>query len=209
VAELWGYIGCMSHRHLNRQFFVYRTYVPKPPNSPLEMEIVVTMISNEKWNTLVRVFFWIVAITSVSDIFADIRQGAHVLHMLQETMMFLFALSLLWILYQRTKAQVKRNEQLQTELDEARALSTKASKELIDAKRIFGEEITRQFSSWSLTESEAEVALFSLKGFSAKEIANLRNTSEKTVRNQLTSVYSKSGTTSKLSFVAWFMEGLT
>jgi DNA-binding CsgD family transcriptional regulator len=173
------------------------------------MEIVVTMISNEKWNTLVRVFFWIVAITSVSDIFADIRQGAHVLHILQETMMFLFALSLLWILYQRTKAQVKRNEQLQTELDEARALSTKASKELIDAKRVFGEEITRQFSSWSFTESEAEVALFSLKGFSAKEIAKLRNTSEKTVRNQLTSVYSKSGTTSKLSFVAWFMEGLT
>ncbi|MFT6895894.1 MAG: DNA-binding CsgD family transcriptional regulator [Paraglaciecola sp.] len=51
------------------------------------------------------------------------------------------------------------------------------------------------------------MALFSLKGLSAKEIANLRNASEKTVRNQLTSICKKSGTTSKLSFVAWFMEG--
>lgn len=170
---------------------------------------MITEISNEKWNTLVRVFFWIVAITSIADVFADIRLGAHVLHMMQEALMFLFALTLLWILYKRTKVQMQRNAQLLKELKEATARSSQASKELIDAKRIFGEEITKQFSGWSLTESEAEVALFCLKGLSAKEIANLRNTSEKTVRNQLTSVYSKSGTTSKLSFVAWFMEGLT
>jgi DNA-binding CsgD family transcriptional regulator len=170
---------------------------------------VITMISNEKWNTLVRVFFWLVAITSIADVYADIRQGAPVLHILQESLMFVFALTLLWILYQRTKAQMKRNAQLLIELNEAKAKSTQVSKELIDAKRIFGEEVTRQFSDWSLTDSEAEVALFSLKGLSAKEIANLRNASEKTVRNQLTSIYRKSGTTSKLSFVAWFMEGLT
>jgi DNA-binding CsgD family transcriptional regulator len=170
---------------------------------------VVTMISNEKWNVLVNVFFWIVAITSIADVFTDIRQGAPVLHLLQESLMFVFALALLWILQQRTKAQMQLNLLLLSELNEAKAKTTQASKELIDAKRIFGEEITKQFSSWSLTESEAEVALFSLKGLSAKEIANLRNVSEKTVRNQLTRIYKKSGTTSKLSFVAWFMEGLT
>lgn len=170
---------------------------------------MITIISNTKWNTLVRVFFWVVAITSINDFFLDIRQGAPLLHMLQEFFMFVFALSLLWILHQRTKAQMKHNAQLLAELNETRARSNQASKELIDAKRIFGEEIKKQFTNWSLTESEAEVALFSLKGLNAKEIANLRNTSEKTVRNQLTSVYSKSGTTSKLSFVAWFMEGLT
>ena len=170
---------------------------------------MVTMISNEKWNILVKVFFWIVAITSIGDLFADIRHGVHVLHMLQELLMSVFALAFLWLLHQRAKEQMKRNAQLLTELNEAKALSSQASKELIDAKRIFGEEISKQFSGWSLTESEAEVALFSLKGLSAKEIANLRNSSEKTVRNQLTSVYKKSGTSSKLSFIAWFMEGLT
>jgi DNA-binding CsgD family transcriptional regulator len=170
---------------------------------------VITMISNEKWNVLVRVFFWIVAITSIADVFADIRQGAPLLHLLQESLMFVFALALLWIMHQRTKAQMQLNLLLLSELNEAKAKTTQASKKLIDAKRIFGEEITKQFSGWSLTESEAEVALFSLKGLNAKEIANLRNASEKTVRNQLTSIYKKSGTTSKLSFVAWFMEGLT
>ncbi|MFT6895891.1 MAG: DNA-binding CsgD family transcriptional regulator [Paraglaciecola sp.] len=170
---------------------------------------MITMISNEKWNVLVRVFFWIVAITSIADVFADIRQGAPLLHLLQESLMFVFALALLWIMHQRTKAQMQLNLLLLSELNEAKAKTTQASKKLIDAKRIFGEEITKQFSGWSLTESEAEVALFSLKGLNAKEIANLRNASEKTVRNQLTSIYKKSGTTSKLSFVAWFMEGLT
>lgn len=120
------------------------------------------MISNEKWNILVRVFFWIVAITSIADVFTDIRQGAYVLHMVQELLMFVFALALLRILYQRTKAQMKHNAQLRTELNEAKAQSTQASKELINAKRIFGDQITKQFSGWSFTESEAEVALFNL-----------------------------------------------
>jgi DNA-binding CsgD family transcriptional regulator len=94
------------------------------------------------------------------------------------------------------------------DLDEARVNSAKASKELIGAKRIFGEEISRQFSNWGLTDSESDIALFTLKGFSAKEIADFRNVSEKTVRNQLTGIYKKSDTTGKVSFIAWFMEDL-
>ena len=166
------------------------------------------MVEDRKWELLVRLFFVVIVITSISDIVADIGQGAKVLHILQESAVCLFALSLLLILFFNTRAQTRRNAQLSQELGEARAYSARASRELVDAKRVFGEEISKQFASWQLTESESDIALFTLKGFSAKEIANLRSVSEKTVRNQLTSVYRKSGATGKLGFIAWFMEGL-
>lgn len=166
------------------------------------------MIDTKKWNVLIRLFFLIIIITSILDIVIDVSHGANALHTAMESVVCVFALSLQLMLFLNTRAQAKRNAQLLIERDEAKIHSAQASKELVSAKRIFGEEISKQFSNWGLTESESEVALFSLKGFNAKEIADFRNTSEKTVRNQLTSVYKKSATTSKVSFTAWFMEGL-
>ena len=51
--------------------------------------------------------------------------------------------------------------------------------------------IDKQFADWSLTMSEKEVALLLLKGLSHKEIADIRKTSEKTVRQQAGQVYEK------------------
>ena len=156
----------------------------------------------------IRLFFVLVVLSSISDIIADIGHGAHIKHILQESLICIAALGLLLMLFFNTRAQAKHNAKLQQELAVATARSTQASKELVVAKRAFGEEIANQFSDWSFTDSESEIALYTLKGLSAKEIANLRNASEKTVRNQLTNVYRKSGTASKLGFIAWFMEGL-
>jgi Response regulator containing a CheY-like receiver domain and an HTH DNA-binding domain len=134
--------------------------------------------------------------------------GINALHIVQESVVCVLTLSLLLVLFLNNRAQQQKNEKLLMDLDEARVNSAKASKELIGAKRIFGEEISRQFSNWGLTDSESDIALFTLKGFSAKEIADFRNVSEKTVRNQLTGIYKKSDTTGKVSFIAWFMEDL-
>ena len=54
--------------------------------------------------------------------------------------------------------------------------------------------IERQFVRWGLSPAESEVALFLLKGLSHKEIANLRQTSERTVREQARAVYPEIGT---------------
>ena len=69
-------------------------------------------------------------------------------------------------------------------------------------------EISRQFRAWALTDAEAEVALLLLKGFSHKEIASMRGTSEATVRQQARSVYQKSGLSGKAAFSAYFLEDL-
>ncbi|SEG81048.1 helix-turn-helix transcriptional regulator [Marinobacterium lutimaris] len=166
------------------------------------------MLNENKFIFCVRIFFVVIIVASVSDIVFDIRQGAHPLHVFQELLMGIFALLFLLTLFMNTRLQTKCNAELKKELVKVKAESAKASQQLVAARRTFGEAVVKQFSDWSFTDSETEVALFTLKGLTAKEIANLRNASEKTVRNQLTSIYKKSGTAGKLGFIAWFMEGL-
>jgi len=68
--------------------------------------------------------------------------------------------------------------------------------------------IDKQFADWSLTAAERDVALFILKGFSHKEIASLRATSERTIRQQAQGVYRKSGLGGKNALTAFFLEDL-
>lgn len=71
-----------------------------------------------------------------------------------------------------------------------------------------GEAIDVQFTRWSLTDAEREVALLLLKGLSTKEIAAVRNGSERTVREHARAVYSKAGITGRAALSAFFLEDL-
>jgi len=65
-----------------------------------------------------------------------------------------------------------------------------------------------QFEAWALSPAEAEIGLLLLKGLSLKEIAALRETSERTVREQARSVYRKAGVANRASLSAYFLEDL-
>jgi len=65
-----------------------------------------------------------------------------------------------------------------------------------------------QFAQWSLSPSEREVALLLIKGLSMREISELREVKEKTVRQQATSIYAKSGYAGRHELVAHFIEDL-
>jgi DNA-binding CsgD family transcriptional regulator len=71
-----------------------------------------------------------------------------------------------------------------------------------------GEAIDAQFSRWNFTEAEREVALLLLKGLSLKEVAAVRATSERTIRAQARSLYSKAGLTGRAALSAFFLEDL-
>jgi DNA-binding NarL/FixJ family response regulator len=68
--------------------------------------------------------------------------------------------------------------------------------------------IDDQFRAWTLTEAESEVALLLLKGLSLKEVAGLRNVSERTVRQQAQAVYRKAGLSGRADLSAFFLEDL-
>ncbi len=65
-----------------------------------------------------------------------------------------------------------------------------------------------RFKHWRLTPSEHEIALLLIKGFSAQEIADLRNTRPGTVKSQSSAIYQKAGVQGRNELVAYFMEDL-
>jgi DNA-binding NarL/FixJ family response regulator len=74
--------------------------------------------------------------------------------------------------------------------------------------RGLGEAIDRQFQRWGLSPAEREVALLLVKGLSHKEAAEVRATSERTVRQQALAVYRKAGLAGRAELAAFFLEDL-
>jgi DNA-binding CsgD family transcriptional regulator len=71
-----------------------------------------------------------------------------------------------------------------------------------------GSAIRQQFADWRLTAGECDVAILMLKGLSHKEIAEVRNSSAATVRQQAAAIYGKSGLASRAELAAYFLEDL-
>lgn len=76
------------------------------------------------------------------------------------------------------------------------------------AKGAMRELITIRFAEWLLTDAEADVALFALKGFGVSEIAELRQSAPGTVRAQLAKVYGKACVNSHVELMALFTDDL-
>jgi DNA-binding CsgD family transcriptional regulator len=71
-----------------------------------------------------------------------------------------------------------------------------------------GVAIDRQFEAWGLSPSEREVGALLLKGLSHREAADVRGTSERTVRQQARALYRKAGLTGRAELAAFFLEDL-
>jgi len=64
------------------------------------------------------------------------------------------------------------------------------------------------FEDWRLTPAEADVAAFTIKGFSIAEIATLRGSAEGTVKTHLNAIYRKAGVTGRSQLLSLFIEDL-
>ena len=68
--------------------------------------------------------------------------------------------------------------------------------------------IDHQFERWVLTPAEREIALLLLKGLSHKQVATVRQTTERTVRQQALAIYRKAGLSGRTELAAFFLEDL-
>jgi len=64
------------------------------------------------------------------------------------------------------------------------------------------------FSQWGLTAAEADVAGFTIKGYSIAEIGTMRQSAEGTVKSQLNAIYRKSGLAGRGQLVSLLIEDL-
>jgi len=68
--------------------------------------------------------------------------------------------------------------------------------------------ISERFKAWELSSSEMDIALLLIKGFTAQEIADLRNTRPGTVKSQSSTIYQKANVRGRNELVAFFVEDL-
>jgi len=152
--------------------------------------------------------FALFAVFVGADLVSDVADGASTAHVVVEGS--LLALSLVGVVYmwRLLRSAQARALDLQRDLDGTRADLARWRAEAQDHLRGLGAAIDRQFERWGLTPAEREVALLLLKGLSLRDVAVVRATSERTVRQQSLAVYRKAGIAGRAELAAFFLEDL-
>ncbi|MBK8793761.1 MAG: hypothetical protein IPN59_11610 [Holophaga sp.] len=112
-----------------------------------------------------------------------------------------------WIyLFLRSRSRVIRR--LSTGLGQVQAEAERWRSESQTLASGLAVAIDEQFNRWELSSAEREVALLLIKGLSTRDVAELRQTKEPTVRQQAQSVYRKAALGGRADLAAFFLEDL-
>lgn len=163
---------------------------------------------NQHERIFISVILMIVVVLVGFDIFTDSREGVVLWHVLVEGFIGLIAVAGIFYLI---RGAVDLRHRLQREIADFSAFKREAEAWRADSRKYIdglAHAIDQQLTRWKLTEAEKEVAFLLLKGLSLKEIAAVRNTTEKTARVQSMAVYSKAGISGRSELSAFFLEDL-
>lgn len=158
--------------------------------------------------TVLAVFVLFLLGTSAAEITSEFVDGETLGSMGDDLSRFILSAIVLAVFIYEHLAQRRALRELRGQLNKARGqlaqLDTNSQKIANQYRAV----MQKQFDAWHLTASEQDVVIGLLKGLSFREIAELRETREKTVRQQATSVYRKAGVTSRNELAAWFFEDM-
>lgn len=163
-------------------------------------------------NGLLIVVFALIGALAAVDLLIDLGEGTSVLHIVVEGIVLILAIGT------AAAMSLRLINSVQTAREHARDLEKRLKRSSADAERWrlearrhlegLGAAIERQFGQWTLSPTEKEVALLLLKGFSHKEIARLRGTSDATARQHARAVYGKAGVGGRHELAGFFLEDL-
>lgn len=153
------------------------------------------------WRAGAASLFAIIAILIATDLWTDSREGAGFTHLSIETIVLATAAFGALMLSWRMRAVNLALAQAKQDADHWRGENRQLVSGLSAA-------IKAQFQVWTLTEAESDIGLLLLKGLSHREIADIRQTSERTVREQARSLYRKSNLGGRNDLAAFFLEDL-
>lgn len=157
---------------------------------------------------LAAALFAAIAVVMAADLAGDARTGAEGAHLSLEALATVLALAGVAALWQSLVAARTRVRQLGRDLAEALGEASKYREEARQALAGLGQAIDGQFERWKLSPAEREVGLLLLKGLSHREAAEVRRTTEATVRQQALALYRKSGLRNRSDLSAFFLEDL-
>lgn len=160
------------------------------------------------WPLASTVIFALITICIATDLVADIANGESAWHLAGMAVGTLLSLTGLVLMLRMLSAARARARVLEVALDHTRADSIRWREQAGQVLRGVGALIDRQFGDWGLSPSEREIALLLLKGLSLRSIAEARNASEPTVRQQAQSIYRKGKLSGRAELSAFFLEDL-
>lgn len=143
------------------------------------------------------------------DLLGDYRDGVSWMHLLTEVVILMLSLAGLayfgWLSYQLAQSKISGLTQDLALAEQQARQWRETNRELVAG---LAAQIQKQFDLWHLTPAEAEVGLLILKGLGLSDIAELRRTSERTIRDQAQAVYRKAGVAGRSELSAFFLEDL-
>lgn len=163
---------------------------------------------NKRERNFVAVILLVIFVMVCFDLATDSREGIVWWHLLSEGMVAVVAAAGVFILMRDTFVLKHTLEDERKQFSDFREQAEKWQSQSRKYLEGLSQSIDDQLSEWQLTVSEKEVAFLLLKGLSLKEVAEVRQTSEKTARAQSLSVYSKSGLSGRSELAAFFLEDL-
>jgi DNA-binding CsgD family transcriptional regulator len=137
----------------------------------------------------------------------DLTLSEILFELIEPTLIVLTAAGVIYLLG-RVRRQHQEQLSLIRDLEVARAEGAQWRSDMRDLLSGLGAAIDAQFERWGLTAAEREVALLMLKGLSHKEIAAVREASERTVRQQARAIYAKANLSGRAALSAFFLEDL-
>ena len=155
---------------------------------------------------MVAIILGVIMVLNLADVVTDVNLGVPTWHIIEESMIVLAAGLTVTYLVIEMRSRARQLEHLTQNLSRADQQIANITQEMRSARHPYSELIHQQFRTWELTTSEQQVAMLLLKGLSFKEIAAVRDTREKTVRQQASTIYAKSGVDGRHAFAAWFLE---
>ncbi len=147
-----------------------------------------------------------VMVSNIIDFVMDIANTAPWWHIVEEFVVISLAISLIVYLVLELKQKKRDLIELASELKTTEYSLNQSTAFIHNARREYSQVIHQQFDEWQLSESQQQIALLLLKGLSFNEIAAIRATKEKTVRQQASEIYKKAGVAGRHAFSAWFFE---
>ncbi len=156
---------------------------------------------------LIIMLFTVIAINT-TDFLKDILHGDEWLHISLEVITVFLSFWGIVMLVQQINNRTREISKLNKKIEKGEKDLALSHTKLKEIGREYSIYLHKQFDDWNLTPSEKDVALILLKGLSFKEMAEVRNTKEKTIRQQASTIYRKSSVAGRHEFSAWFFEDM-
>ncbi|WP_125932002.1 helix-turn-helix transcriptional regulator [Thiosocius teredinicola] len=137
----------------------------------------------------------------------ELTLGEILLELIQPMLIVVIAVSMVHLTDQ-VRRQYEEQQLLIRDLESARIEGRQWRDSMRDLLQGLSAGISAQFDRWGLTAAEQEVGFLILKGLSYKEIAVMRDVTEKTVRQQAHVIFRKGKLSGRAALSAFFLEDL-